>query len=485
MVRTSRKILLPRLTLTKVVTAEDPGAIRVALPDGAPSPAYFVQPIHSEIDSERRDRLPLWMGTRFNLFPLVLDANGAPWAEAVIYVLSRLQGTVAPSMDTYSSIASDLSAFRRFIDEYPEIDWTHFPAYKLNRPTYRYNAHLRRSIAAGDIAPTTAKRRMSNVIAFYRWLQADGLLVPAHEPWKSSDRYIELKNSLGFKFTKQVTTTDVSIRTPKQADPYAGTIDDGGKLRPLTEEEQGWLLEALLAKGNTEMTLIHLFGLLTGARIQTILTFQVQHVTPDFVACLDGEVRIPVGPGTGIDSKNDKQLVLHIPAWFYQKLHTYAGSDRARRRRLRAKGGDSANQYLFLSVRGAPLYLNNLEKADFDEENSRRHQKAGQGVRQFITDRIIPYIRENHEPQFWYRFHDTRASFGMNLTDHQLKLVTSGEVTLHQAREFVKNRMGHESAATTDSYLQYRSNLKFVRQTEREYENHLRTLTDGVLEGKA
>lgn len=418
----------------------------------------------------------------FNLFPIVLGSDGAPWAEATVYLLSRLEGAVAPTMATYSSIADDLAAYRRFLDE-SKIDWTKFPIHKLSRPTYRYNGHLRLAVQAGDIAASTARRRMGTVVAFYSWLRAERVFTPEHPPWKESDRYIELKDIKGFKVTKQVTTTDVSIKAPKQIDPYAGTIDDGGKLRPLSVDEQGWLVNALLALGNTEMTLIHLLGLLTGARIQTILTFRVGHALLEQPAPPVAELRIPVGFGTSIDTKNDKQMVLHVPVWFYQMLRVYALSDRARKRRMRAEGGDAEEQYLFLSVRGTPLYRSREEALDFNEENALRHAKAGQGVRQFTVERVIPYIREWYDPQFHYRFHDLRASFGMNLTDHQLALVAAGEITLHQAREYVKTRMGHESSAITDRYLQYRDNLKLVRQVGYDYDQHLRMLTQFVLKG--
>jgi integrase len=413
---------------------------------------------------------------------VVLGADGAPWAEATVYLLSRLEGAVAPVMTTYAGIADDLAAYRRFLDE-AALDWLKFPAHKLSRPTYRYNGHLRLVVAAGEIAGSTAKRRMSTIIAFYNWLKSEGVLTLEHAPWKESDRYIELKDAKGFKFIKQVTTTDVSIRVPQQVDPYSGLIDDGGKLRPMSIEEQGWVLEALIARGNTEMTLIHLFALLTGARIQTILTFRVRHTLLELSGLQQDELRFPVGLGTGVDTKNDKRMVLYIPIWFYQMLRTYACSERARKRRERATGGNTEDQYLFLSVRGAPLYRSKSDTANYDEFNELRHAKVGQGVRQFIIERVIPYVQLHHNPGFKYQLHDTRASFGMNLTDHQLERVARGEITLHQAREFVKTRMGHESSATTDKYLQYRSNLKFVRQVSRDYEAHLQALSLKAMEG--
>jgi hypothetical protein len=424
----------------------------------------------------------MWVRHQFNLFPVVVDTSGVPWAEAAVYLLSRLEEALAPSMSTYAAIAEDLANYRRFLDEY-EVDWTDFPLQKLQRPTYRFNGHLRHAVSAGEIASATAKRRMGSVIAFYRWLEVEKVFKPAQTPWKESDHYVQYLDGLGFRRSKTVVKTDLSISIPKQHDPYDGLIEDGGKLRPLPLEEQEWLLDALVSLGNTEMTLVHLFALVTGARIQTVCTFRLRHVLIEMAKEQRDHLRLPVGHGTGIDTKRQKQLVLHIPIWFYRMLQVYAQSARAAGRRKRAAGGDHKNQYLFLSQRGAPLYQGKLEGLSFDGANRLRHPKCGQGVRQFITERIIPFVRAKYKAKaFHYRFHDLRATAGMNWTDHQLKLVEIGQATLHQAREFVRVRLGHNSSSVTDRYLQYRHNVRLVRWAEEEHEIHLKALCERAME---
>lgn len=470
----SRKVVLPAFTLTEICKESDPGAVtrKILLTSVTDPHTYYYRPIHRPVVFGKRSE-----SYNYNLMPVVVDGSGALWRETNLYILSRLEGAASPSMATYSGIADDLAAFKRFLEE-EEIDFTDFPKRKLFRPTYRYRGDLLQRIRAGEMAPTTARRRMAAVIGFYRWLISEGFLRPEHPPWNEGDVYFQFTDSKGFSITKQVKTTDIAVRVAKQNDPYAGTIDDGGKLRPLTPEEQEWLLDALLELGNTEMTLIHLVALFTGARIQTVLTFRVRHVhleLPDDVT----EVRLPVGSRTTIDTKNDKQMTLFIPRWLFEKLRVYSHSDRARKHRKKA-GDDSEDQYLFLSNRGVPLYKSKADRQEFDESHSLRHEKDGQTVRQFITDRVIPLIRKKTGTKFHYRFHDMRASYGMNLTDQQLTLIreSGGKVTLHQVREFVKTRMGHESAATTDRYLNYRSNQKFIAKVQSEYESHLKSLAD-------
>jgi len=484
MMKFAKKILLPHIEITKVSTPKDPEASAVILPPlpgDAAEPIYFVRPKRIALSGKSPDGRPVWEEQRYNHFPVVLDSHGVPWAEAVVYILSKLEGIADPSMATYIAIANDLSEYRTFLDE-SGLDWLHFPSQKFARPTYRFNGHLKFAVQAGKVAASTAQRQMGAVIGFYRWLIADGVFVPQNPPWKESDRYIDFKDSRGFTKSKKIVTTDVSIKVAKQHDPYDGYINDGGKLRPLTSEEQEWVMDALVSLGNTEMTLIHMFGMLTGARIQTVLTFKVSHTKQPLSSEVFGEIRVPIGPGTRIDSKNNKEMVLHIPVWFYEILKGYASSTRASKRRKKAKGGDTDDQYLFLSVRGAPLYVDKADSMEFDEYNDTRYARTGQGVRQFITDRVLPFIRRKYGTQkFKYRFHDTRATAGMNWTDHQLKLVELKKTTLMKAREFVKTRMGHESSMTTDRYLQFRENLKLVRWAGEEYDNHLKRLASSIL----
>lgn len=472
MTNKAKKITLPTFTQSQLATTETNGASRVQLANGVD---YYIKPVEQPdfTYDEEFGVKQLSVPVSFNLFPLVMDSVNIPWAEANIFLLTKIKNSLKVVMSSYSSLANDLVAYRQFLDE-SQINWLDFPKNKLNRPTYRYRSYLKTLIDADEIAPATARRRMGTIIAFYRWLHAEGVLIPEFPMWKESDRLIELRNQYGVPYDKRVKTTDISIKITNSNNPYSDVIDDGGQLRPLLIKEQEWVLETLISLANTEMTLIHLCSLLTGARLQTILTIRLHHVLTEIDNPNLFEVRIPAGPGTGIDTKNDKKIVLHFPLWFYQKLHTYALSQRAQKRRQKAVNGDTENQYLFLSNRGTPFYQSKADLQHFNKDFSLHHAKHGQAVRQFITEKVLPLIRQRFGiPTFNYKFHDLRASYGMNLTDAQLELVSKGERSLNEAREFVKIRMCHESSTTTDLYLQYRSNLKLVRKIATEHDQHL------------
>jgi integrase len=479
----ARKVILPKFEKTLLANEADLYARQINIESEGGNPkktSYFVQPVFTPDCDRRRDGKPVWMQTQFNLYPIVLNGDGSPWPEANLWILSMLENRLSPNMASFHSIAEDMSAYVRFIEDY-DVDWLDFPSQKLARPTYRFNGHLKHLIQNQEIKPSTAKRRMAAVIRFYRWLQEEKVLELQNAPWKESDRYVEFKGYYGQSLSKKVTTTDVSIHVPQQDDPYDGFINDGGKLRPLPQQEQEWLMDALTSLGNTEMTLIHVFGLVTGARIQTILTFRVRDVLKELSTDLQGFIRYPIGSGTGIDTKFNKQQVLHIPIWFYHQLKVYALSERSKQRRLKAVGGDTEDQYLFLSARGTPFYSAKQDVTQ-DYPNELRHSKVGQGVRQYITDYVIPYIRKKYSPNFHYRFHDTRATFGMNLVDDRLQLIEDNKSTLKEALEFVQVRMGHSSMMTTERYLNFRSRIKIARAVQDGWEATLERMANRALE---
>jgi integrase len=475
-IKLARKIILNRFEVTKLAEEGESGAVKIIIPASSLTNGgrYFLRPkMIPEVDFQadgKQDRMP----SRATKHPLILDSDGVPWPEGNLWLLSEREANQSLETSTYLGWGDDLTAFLQWVNEY-SIDWLNFPSQKQFRPTYRYRGYLRTLISGGKIAASTAKRRMSVVIRFYRWLKEEELYIPQHAPWDERDVRVASNDLYGKKITKIVTTTDLSIRETKQIDPYSEFIIDNGKLRPLSQQEQEWLLGALTALGNTEMTLIHLFGLVTGARIQTILTFRVQNFLED-PKNIPKEWCCQVGPGTFIDTKNDKKLVLHIPQWFYEMVHTYVNSERAKQRRLHASGGDTENQYLFLSIRGNPLYESKFEKAN-GKPSDLKYDRVGKGVRQYITDYIIPYIRKNYNDTFHYKFHDTRATFGMNLVDDRMKLLADGRTNLIEVLDYVRVRMSHSQLSITERYLNYRSRLRLASAVQDDWETHLENLS--------
>lgn len=481
-----RKLLLPVFQLSELTTGEDPRALKRVIKQGKGHPALTYH--YRFVWDDQAGR-----GYNYNLFPIVLDRGGVPWPLGTLYILAQLEAETTPVMSTYQSRADDLGAYREWLDtqERPDELIFQFSKIKLRRPTYRYHGYLRQKIQAGEVALRTAKRRMGTVIAFYRWLINNNYFQPEYSPWEETHYQLAFKTTEGFAISKRVISTDVSIRAPKSDDPFSGTIQDGGKLRPLTGKEQSWILEATNAKGNTECYLIQLFMLATGARIQTAATLRIRHFIhsdPSYAKALtgDGEVfKLKAGPGTGIDTKNDKKGVLQVPRPVYELLRTYALSERAKMRKGRfiAKHGEHPDPYLFLTQQGNPYYMAKADSLRFNPNLDRRHEKTGQPVRQFLKEHVIPYVRRHHDKHFQYRIHDLRASFGMNMTELLMESVQKGTITLSRARTIVKDLLWHESFATTDLYLNYRSQMDAIYEAVNGYGEQLQEWIEQAMKG--
>nr|WP_314543380.1 site-specific integrase [uncultured Massilia sp.] len=479
-----RKVLIPTFTLTEVCDKGDPAAVKRSISGSKEREAftYHLKPVVDPIEGAHRNH---------NLFPIVLSRDSIPWDLGALFILDRLEAETNPDMVTLKSLADDLGAFREWLDSHENPDYLlfSFPKLPLSRVTYRYRGSLKKRIEIGEIAASTAKRRMATVVSFYRWMIKEEFFQPTNDPWQERTYGLTLTNSYGGSFKKTVKSTDLQILASKADDPLDDTIQDDDKLRPLPLEEQKWVMEAADALGNGEMYLFILFMLLTGARIQTVGTLRVRHfiqANPAFSNGIAGQgqvFKLKAGPGTGIDTKRNKNKTLQIPKLLYEALHVYVISDRARRRREMAPGGDHLDQYFFLTQQGSPYYTAKAQSSGYDPNMVRRHHKNGGTVRQFLKERLIPFVQNRYDPKFKFRIHDLRATFGINQTDIQMSLVQAGVITLSKARSIVKELMWHTSSATTDKYLDYRKQMKMILAAINGHGDHVQGWIDRAMKG--
>jgi hypothetical protein len=481
-----RKVLLPVFQLSELANQGDPRSIKrnIRQGKGHPKLAYHYRFVWDEEEGR---------GFNYNLFPVILDRNSVPWGLGTVFILSQLEGETQPNMSTFHTRADDLGAFKEWLDsqDNPEDLLFNFPKPKLRRATYRYRGFLQQQIQAREIGTRIAKRRMGTVVSFYRWLISNCYFTPEYPTWEEEKYHLSFKADDGRQLSKTVISTNLSIPAPKAEDDFDGTIQDGGKLRPLTGKEQDWVLEAAEVKGNSECFLLEMFMLATGARTESACTLRVRHFfnpTPSYSKSLTGEgetFRLKAGPGTGIDTKYDKRGTFQVPRFLYELLHTYALSKRAeiRRNRYVTKHGEHPDIYLFLTGQGNPYYIAKEESRRFNPELDRRHAKIGQPIRQFIKDQAIPYVRERYDTNFFYRPHDLRASFGMNVTEELTKQVAEGKITLHKARLIAKDLMWHKFGATTDLYLDYKGKMDTFYKAINGYGEHLQMWANRAMKG--
>lgn len=220
---------LPALRLTKVVEAAGVDRLPVEYQRHGQQIKYWRAPVNPTATR--------W--TEFRTFPLVVDSSGAPWAPACLWLLDKAQAKPR-SISSLRPLAQDLAAYRAFLEELA-LEWDDFSAVeKYVRPTYLYRNHLHDLLNAGKLKKSTASRRMSTVISWYRFLMRNPRMNfnPANDPWVESELGIAYRDDKGFKQVASVTTTDISIKNSPRQDAWDEAIQDGSRLRPLPVEEQ-------------------------------------------------------------------------------------------------------------------------------------------------------------------------------------------------------------------------------------------------------
>ncbi len=420
-------------------------------------------------------RCPPEDGEVVNL-PVIVDPDGAPWGDAARYMLSRLEGVLDPSPRTQESIAGDLLDFRRWLLE-QQVDYLEIPERPRRRPTYRYRHYLDQQIKAGAIVVATARRRMGSVQNFYRWMQLDGRKFP-YPLWVETPYEHWASNSMGRSYWRSGVTTDLtrSFRIPKGGLINERGIEDGGRLRPLSKEEQQGVLMALKAISCTEMTLAFLLALTTGARLQTVFTLRADSFEEPARSGAN-VFRIKVGSGTLVDTKYGRNVVLELPAWLHERCRIYLRSPRRRTRVARGlnEKKSAGEQYLFLSRSGRPYYASRVEA----EVGGLGTYPRGNAVTQFIRQQLKPKMLSLGY-DFDFRFHDLRATFGMNLLlTHLSEIQADGEVggdKIFRVLDYIRVRMGHGSIKTTEGYLKYKDGAVRRLEIQNNYERYLSSL---------
>lgn len=481
-------LTLPALELFETCDLAHPDGELIHLEASGEEYTYARKPLVSPFRKTNHRELYRW-----NNFPSVMNADGSPWMDANLYLLNEAESVESSDLKTLQSKALNLAAFKRFIDEY-EIDYLSTPTKKRERPTYAFRDWLQDKVDLGEISETTARGRISHIKGFYNWLINEGeyqIPNPSYL-WKSKDILVSYKDHKGFVRGKQTQTSDLKIRASRSTHGIYAAVDngrelqpaieDGGKLKPLIATEQDALIEALFEIQNTLWTLIFLLALFTGARKQTILTMQIKHVNTNLAESID-PVRILIGPGTGIDTKGNKKSTILIPRWLYERLRTYSHSKIATERRKKA-GDNSDEQYLFLSNRAKPLYESRAKTMKFIPNTSKRSKPRGTALNQFLNETLLPLIREKlNQPKFRFKFHDLRATCGMNALEEQMIKVSKGETTLTEALRFVQRLLDHAHLSTTERYLSYRHEYEEIRKLHKKHEGHLKEITNKAMSG--
>ena len=187
---TAKLYTLPILRLTKVSDIPGENFLAVDHQQAGQHVKYWRE--------RERDKVAHWR--TFRKFPLVLNADGSLWEPACLWLLDRAEAKPL-HVSSLAFVAQGLKDYKRFLDDL-SLTWDDFSQVdKYNRPTYLYKTYLQDLLSSGQIKGSTAKRRMSTVVGFYRFLRDHSRMrfEPLNEPWVESRLGVGYKDSRGFR----------------------------------------------------------------------------------------------------------------------------------------------------------------------------------------------------------------------------------------------------------------------------------------------
>jgi len=413
--------------------------------------------------------------SHYSHFLYIIDPDGSLWELGNLFLLSKFKGPLDPKFGTLDCLARDLKVFRAWVLD-NRIDYLSSSEQKLWRPTYRFHGHLSDLVLFGKIKNSTAKRRMNTVENFYRWLILEGHEFK-HPLWSESTFSASFANrKYSNQHTANKTNLSSTFRTQPKTDYSNEYIFDGGKLRPLSTKEQGVLIRCLDLLGNTEMKLAFLIAISTGARLSSVFTLRRSNFE-ETLAHKQTFAKVLIGGSTLVHNKKNKGLVIWIPKQIYTKVQIYLNSERSKsRQNISSFRQDSVNdnEYAFLTKSGNPYYISPRDPAF----SKFLYPPRGTAVHKFISSRLRPLIN-NNKNSFKFKFHDLRATFGMNLLEFHLNedLNTDNAPDYFGIFTIIQQRMGHSELKTTEAYLNFRRRSDYTIKFQANFEQYLLDIT--------
>lgn len=357
-------------------------------------------------------------------FPQIFFSNGEPWDAANRYAFYRFDD-VQKDLKTIQREMTHLAQYADWLEAYG-LHWLHFPKKKAERCLFRYRGALIEQRENGLIAPSTTKQAMNSVIAFYRWASVYGYVENSSKLFDDKNKVIFFFDKVGFSRTIEVRASELSI--PNKA--RTGTrLEDG--LMPISQASVKILMAYLSEHRNYELYLMTKLALQSGCRHETVATLNIdvlKKAYPDYM--LSNVMKVKVGPGTGVHTKNNVSGEVYVPKPLLDELMDYFNSAEAILRR--SKASNSMQKNVFLTTRG-----NRYTSQTFGTLQHRLREEL---------------IKIGNTEFARYRFHQLRATFGTMLMRALLKTQAINSVN---AIEFVKEAMLHRDASTTWKYIKF------------------------------
>lgn len=388
--------------------------------------------------------------------PQITWKDSTTWGEVNLWALE--QATAGRKHEkTVASSMSHLVAYAKWLEQ-EGVTWWHFPAQESERCLTRYRGALIRARDMGQIAPSTASRRMAVLVRFYRWLQDNRLLSPEWPPWNEKVIGIRLIDSFGLEHTMRLASTDLAI--PCRRATGALPMEDG--VSPVSKTGASQIISFAERSASAELALMLQLGFFTGLRLGSITDLRVATLENATRDPLIGWTRIAVGPGARppVATKFGVSGFVPIPQALLDRLLTYATS--TRRLKRQAMAAREHRDLLFLT-RFANPYSGEHSRAVNVEIMRLRNEGSRLG---------IDALRGFH-------FHRTRATFATELMRVALSLLP-----VPDAVQLVREACLHKDEKTTLKYVKLIETSQAMAEAAQAFTDAFMGLIDGFRAGQ-
>lgn len=287
--------------------------------------------------------------------------DGAPWHEANLWFLHLVRAVQLRmnSIATAHAYATSLKLYMAFLEE-EKVDWWCFPKQWSNNVLLRYRGYLIGLRQEGKLASSTTKRRMNDIVVFYKWIMANDLINPESAPFEEEVVHKRIESCAGFKKTLTIRKSRISI--PDVRDRNG--LEDG--LLPVTKLQKGRILDVAKNYSSVELYLMLLLAFSTGLRLGSVCDLKEKTIYDALKIAGENDLfaYLHVGPnvkGAPVKTKFDKEGRVIIPIEVLRALRDYIAS--VRRIERQAKASDANKNIVFLNRFGRPYVRGGKDKS--------------------------------------------------------------------------------------------------------------------------
>lgn len=414
---------------------------------------------------------------KYTHFRFILKPDGSMWHDGTLFMFYKIKANPGFSDARFSTYEQALREFIAFCEE-SGTDYKN-PIAEYDAPTDRFKRYL----IATKRSASTGEKLMPVITAFYEWMmEMNGM--PNHLQENQVPLWREIKyksHKTQYRGSEYTTVKNVCKFDGNNQKSDGIYIYDGGKLRPLTREEEIIILKTVNEIGNPEFQNIFHLALMTYARKQTLLTLRLYHILnalddqkiDSLPTSLEdvkqwkqqikwpedkAELKMRVGAGADADVKGGTTTyTITIRGWLWKRIVTYMISERAFKRRALARPQKTElNQYLFLTDKGNAMYH---AKSDVNYHNIKALGVAnlhyGNALDQFMTKLHSRLKSKGHNIKF--HFHCLRATGGVRFLENRAsdkKSYANRSAWLMDVQALQK-LLNHRDISSTWHYLEY------------------------------